>query len=55
MAEAYNIFLSIAVVKESTQAAEVEEEYRFNNQSFAKMANLADEFYELVAKLQKLK
>jgi len=32
-----------------------DEEHVFNNQSFAKMVNLADEYYSLIEKLQKIK
>lgn len=55
MAEIYDIVLAIKVIKASNKEAIVDEESYFNSQSFAKMANLADEFYELITKLQKIK
>ncbi|MDP2366524.1 MAG: hypothetical protein Q8M94_22445 [Ignavibacteria bacterium] len=55
MAETYDIRLAITVIKSSDKEAIVDEETYFNSQSFARLANLADEFYELIAKLQKIK
>ena len=55
MAETYDITLAIKVIKTSDREPIVDEETFFNNQSFARLANLADEFYELIAKLQKIK
>lgn len=55
MAEIYDITLAIKVVKTSSKETIVEEETYFNNQSFARLANIADEHYELIAKLQKIK
>ena len=55
MAETYGVTLSVQVLKTSNKEVVVDESYMFNDQSFAKMANLSDEFYDLIAKLQKLK
>ena len=55
MAETYNVRLFIGVVKKSTGEDITSEEFYFNDQSFSKMANLADEFYTLIEKLQKIK
>lgn len=55
MADTYNVFMAIRVTKASNDETVVDEENHFNNQSFARMANLADEFYTLVEKLQKIK
>jgi len=55
VAETYNIFMAIRVTKTVNDETIVDEENHFNNQSFARMANLADEFYTLVEKLQKIK
>ena len=55
MAETYDIILAIKVIKGSNKEAITDEEIHFNAQSFARMVNLADEFYTLVEKLQKIK
>lgn len=55
MAETYDVTISIKVTKTSNKEAIVEEETYFNNQNFARLANIADEHYELIAKLQKIK
>ena len=55
MAETYDVVLAIRVLKASSKEALVDEEMFFNGQTFGRMANLADEFYELIAKMQKLK
>ena len=55
MAETYSVIMAIRVIKDSSQETIVDEENHFNSQSFSRLANLADEFYELIAKLQKIK
>lgn len=55
MAEIYHIRLFIGVMKDSTREDITAEEFYFNDKSFSKMVNLADEFFQLVEKLQKLK
>ena len=55
MAETYDVVMAVKVLKTSTKEAMVEEEFYFNDQSFAKMANLADKFYELTAAMKKIK
>ena len=55
MAESYKVSLTITVQRESDNFALVDEQIYFNTQTFAKMANLADKFYELITALQKIK
>ncbi len=55
MAETYDITISIKVAKSSNKEAITDEMFLFNNQSFAKMADRSDKFYELIAALQKTK
>lgn len=55
MAETYKAILAISVVRESNNEVITSEEYLFNGQTFARMANIADEFYATVEKLQKIK
>lgn len=55
MAEIYKVALGIVVLKGAKGEEIVSEEFFFSDISFAKMANVSDEFYELIAKLQKLK
>ena len=55
MAEVYRVTLGIAVEKGKPEEVIVSEEYFFSDITFSKMANVADEFYELIAKLQKIK
>jgi len=55
MAEVYKVALGIMVLKGKAEEDIVREEYFFPDISFSKMANVADEFYELIAKLQKIK
>ena len=55
MAETYKVNMTIRVIKGDDGEAIADEEYLFPGQSFSKMANLADEFYTLVNKLQKIK
>ena len=55
MPETYKVALKIVVNKVATGDVIVEEEYYFSDITFSKMANVSDEFYELIAKLQKLK
>lgn len=55
MAEGYKVSLRILVYKGPNEEVIVTEEYFFSDISFSKMANVADEFYELIAKLQKVK
>lgn len=54
MAETYDVTLSILVIKTSNQEPVVDEQQFFTEQTFATLANIADEFYTLVTKLQKL-
>jgi len=55
MAEVYKVALGIAVLKGTAEEVIVSEEFYFSGITFSKMANVADEFYELIAKLQKIK
>ena len=55
MAVTYNVNMTIKVTKVDSAETIADEEHVFNNQTFAKMANLADEFYTLINKLQKIK
>ena len=55
MAEIYKVALGIAVLKGKAEEVIVSEEYFFSDITFSKMANVSDEFYELIAKLQKVK
>ena len=55
MAETYDVVMAIKVKKNSDKEDIVDEETFFNSQSFARLANLADEFYTLIEKLQKIK
>ena len=55
MAEVYKVVLGIGVLKGKTEEVIVSEEFYFSDITFAKMANVSDEFYELIGKLQKLK
>jgi len=51
----YKATLRILVYKGPAEEVIVTEEYFFSDITFSRMANVADEFYELIAKLQKLK
>ena len=53
MPEIYKVSLGIEVLKGEKEEVIVTEEYFFQDITFSKMANVADEFYELIAKLQK--
>ena len=55
MPETYDISISVKILKASNKEALADEDFFFNSQPVAKMANIADEFFELVAKLQKVK
>ena len=55
MAEGYKVTLRILVYRGQAEEVIVTEEYFFSDITFSKMANVADEFYELIAKLQKIK
>lgn len=55
MAEIYDVAMSVEVKKTGNKEIVTTEYFTFNNQTFAKMANLADKFYELIATLQKIK
>ena len=55
MAATYEITLAIRVWKKDTEEAVVEEDNFFTDLSFGLMANVADEFYELVSRLRKKK
>ena len=55
MADVYKVSLGIVVSKSPTEEVIVIEDYFFQNLTFSKMANISDEFYELIAKLQKVK
>ena len=55
MADVYKITLGIVVTKGPAEGVMVAEDYFFNDLTFSKMANISDEFYELITKLQKLK
>jgi len=55
MAETYKAILAIQVTKEKTAEVVAEESFFFSEQTFAKMTNIADQFYELISKLQKVK
>lgn len=51
----YRVTLGIIVLKEPAKEVVAVEDFYFNDLSFSKMANISDEFYELITKLQKLK
>lgn len=51
----YKVSLGITVSKTSPEEVIVTETFYFSDITFSKMANVSDEFYELIAKLQKLK
>ena len=51
----YKVTLRILVYKAPAEEVIVSEEFYFSDITFSKMANVADEFYELIAKLQKIK
>jgi hypothetical protein len=53
--ETYDITLSIKVAKTSNKEVVADEMFLFNGQSFAKMADRSDKFYELITALQKIK
>lgn len=55
MAETYEVNMSIRVMKVSNKEILVDEETFFGAQSFQKLANLANDFFELMIKLKKLK
>ena len=55
MADVYKVSLRIVVHKGSPEDVMVEETFYFSDIPFSKMANVSDEFYELIAKLQKIK
>ena len=55
MGEVYGVSLGILVLKGTTEEVVIKEEYFFPDITFSKMANVANEFYELIAKLQKVK
>ena len=55
MARTYEVKMIIRVIDDSTKEVITEEEYLFSSQSFARMANHADKFYELITALQKIK
>ena len=55
MSEVYKVSLGIRVLKGTAEEAVVIEEFYLSDITFSKMVNVADEFYELIAKLQKLK
>ena len=55
MSEKYRVGLRILVFKVEPEEMVVTEEYTFSDITFSKMANVSDEFYELIAKLQKVK
>ena len=55
MVEKYKVTLSIIVLKGANEEAMVEESFFFNEMAFSKMANVSDEFYEIITKLQKIK
>lgn len=55
MPEQYVVSLAIEVVKGEAKEVMVSEGVSFIASSFAKMANISDQYYELVQKLEKLK
>ena len=55
MSNDYKVTLRIVVSQGPAEEAIVSEDYFFQGVTFSKMANVADEFYELITKLQKLK
>ena len=55
MPKDYKVTLGILVYKGPAEEVIVSEDFYFSDITFSKMANVADEFYELIAKLQKLK
>lgn len=55
MADEYTISMSIVVTKGTPAEVVQDEGVSFSNKSFAKMANIADLYYELIEKIEKLK
>lgn len=55
MAVEYTISMAIVVTKGDPPEAVQDEGVSFSNKSFAKMANIADLYYELIDKIEKLK
>ena len=55
MAGDYRIALRIAVFKGEPETMVISEESTFTDFSFAKMTKISSEFYELIAKLEKVK
>jgi hypothetical protein len=55
MADQYVVSLTIEVVKGEAKEVMVSEGVAFAVSTFAKMANLTDQYYELIGKLEKLK
>ena len=55
MADVYKITMGIVVSKSPAETLLVAEDFYFNDLTFSKMANISDEFFELITKLQKLK
>lgn len=55
MAADYTVSLAIIVEKGDPPETVVNEGASFSNRTFAKMANIADLYYELVDKIEKLK
>lgn len=51
----YDVTLTIVVVKNTTGEGLVQENSFFHEQSFSKMTAIAADYYELIAKLQKVK
>lgn len=55
MADTYVVSFAIEVVKGEDKEIMVSEGVSFSSSSFAQMANLTDQYYELIEKLQKVK
>jgi hypothetical protein len=55
MAEVYKVTLAVTVTKASDGSTIQADEVYFTDQTFSKMVSKANQFYELVAKLQKEK
>lgn len=55
MADVYRVTMGIIVVKEPAKEVVAVEDFYFNDLTFSKMANVSDQFYELITKLQKVK
>lgn len=55
MAEPYKVALKIVVTKPEKEETLVAEEFFFSDLIFSGMVNISDLFFELIAKLQKLK